>query len=89
MKLLGYLHPEIEEPDGPQLDDDDPPLPWMAGPLLDQMRALRRSIDRYRCVVVQGGNCCYRCPGAGRTRPLTVSPQHHEQPDEAPTKTTW
>ncbi|MDI7269315.1 MAG: hypothetical protein QME96_15100 [Myxococcota bacterium] len=88
-RLLLYLHPEIQQLDGPELDQDDPPLPWMAGPILDQIEALRRSIDRYRCVVVQGGNCCLRCPGWGRTRPLPPTPHDQEQPDETATKTTW
>jgi len=89
MRLIRYLHPEVQEPDGPELDQDDPPLPWMAGPILDQIEALRRSIDRYRFVVVQGGNCCLRCPGAAGTRPLPATPSDQEQPDEAATKTTW
>ena len=66
MKFLRHQHPEIDEPDGPKVGEDDPPLPWLAGPILDQMAALRRSIDRYRCAVAQGGSCCYLCPGAGR-----------------------
>lgn len=89
VKLLLYLHPEIQHTEGPDLDAHDPPLPWMAGPILEQMQALRRSIDRYRCTVVRGGNCCWRCPGSARRRSLPLTPRQQEQPDEVATKTTW
>ncbi len=65
-KILRQQHDELDEPDGPHVGKDDPPLPWLAGPILDQMEALGRSIDRYLCAVVQGGSCCRLCPGAGR-----------------------
>ena len=65
-RLLRHQHDEFDEADGPKVGKDDPPLPWLAGPILDQMEALRRSIDRYRNAVLQGGSCCYLCPGAGR-----------------------
>lgn len=66
MKFFRYQHAEFDEPDGPKVGQDDPPLPWLAGPIFDQMTALRRSIDRYCRAVAQGGSCCYLCPGAGR-----------------------
>jgi hypothetical protein len=76
-RLLRQQHDELEDPEGPKVGKDDPPLPWLAGPILDQMEALRRSIGRYRSAVVQGGSCCYLCPGARRawntTRDLAAS----------------
>jgi hypothetical protein len=69
MRFLRHQHPELDEPEGPKVGQDDPPLPWLAGPLLDQMTALHRSIDRYLGAVAQGGSCCYLCPGAGRMAP--------------------
>jgi len=76
-KFLRQQHDELDEPEGPKVGKDDPPLPWLAGPILDQMEALRRSIDRYLRAVAQGGSCCYLCPAAGRawnpTRDLAAS----------------
>jgi hypothetical protein len=66
-RLLRQQHDELDDPEGPKVGKDDQPLPWLAGPILDQMEALRRSIERYRCAVVQGGSCCRLCPGAART----------------------
>jgi hypothetical protein len=88
MKLLRRQHPELHETDGPKVGEDDPPLPWLAAPLLDQMKALRRSIARYRCAVVQGGSCCYLCLGPGRGRLEPATPRQKEKDHEAPTKTT-
>lgn len=74
-RLLRQHHSELDDqPDGPKVGRDDPPLPWLAGPILDQMLALRRAIDRYLCAVAQGGSCCSLCPGAGRAWSQPISP---------------
>lgn len=83
MKFLRYHHSELDDPDGPKVGKDDPPLPWLAGPILDQMEALRRSIERYRGAVIQGGSCCYMCPGARRGWTMPVTQPDREDPDEA------
>jgi hypothetical protein len=60
-RAMAAGHPDLGATEGAWLSDDDPPLPWIAADLLDQVAALQGVLHRYHQVALGGGSCCRRC----------------------------